>query len=307
MNLTPEQLARLRSVQGNSGYNPNTAFDEGGRTYQSLLSQGTGENGLGNDQLFGYASYDPNHKEPGQDTYSSFDAAGAYDGERMFRDDNGMLLPMGILAALSMGAFLPGMMAGGATGGAAGAVAGDAFMPGMLGAGGSEVAFGSVIPGLESFVLPAAGGAAGGAAGASGANPGYSFMGGDATMPGALGANGVNMSTAALPGMSGNLANGAGSSLLSGGAKSLLGPAATLLGGAAGAQGQENEQSTTRDVPEWLKPYVTKNLEYAGGLLDKQMQPGYLQGYDDMRTRGQSLLNAPMAGNGFPKFFPGRG
>jgi hypothetical protein len=29
------------------------------------------------------------------------------------------------------------------------------------------------------------------------------------------------------------------------------------------------------------------------------MQPGYLQGYDDMRRVGQGLLNQPIAGNGF--------
>jgi hypothetical protein len=172
-----------------------------------------------------------------------------------------------------------------------------------------------LIPGLESYALPAAaGGAAGGAAGAaSGANPGYSFLGGDATMPGALGANGANMGTGALPGLESYVTGGAG---LAGGAakaanSSLLGKAlgvgSTLLGGIAGAQGNDKEGSTTKDVPEWLKPYVTKNLEYAGGLLDKQMQPGYLQGYDDMRSVGQGLLNRPIAGNGFNKFFPGRG
>jgi hypothetical protein len=297
MNLTPEQLRAIQAqYTSTSGWTPamNGAANLDGMAYQRA-----------DDQYYGY---DPNKKETG-DPFQKYGMDGSDQGQGQFHDSgNGLdLLAMGALAALTMGYGLPALMGGGgAAAGGGAAVAGDAFMPGMLGAGGSEVAFGSVIPGLESFVLPAAGGAAGGAAGASGANPGYSFMGGDATMPGALGANGVNMSTAALPGMSGNLANGAGSSLLSGGAKSLLGPAATLLGGAAGAQGQENEQSTTRDVPEWLKPYVTKNLEYAGGLLDKQMQPGYLQGYDDMRTRGQSLLNAPMAGNGFSKFFPGR-
>ena len=86
------------------------------------------------------------------------------------------------------------------------------------------------------------------------------------------------------------------------GASSLLGPAATLLGAAAGAQGQQNEQNTTKDIPEWLKPYVQKQLGYASGLLDTQMAPGYMQGYDQMRTRGQGLLSQPIAGNGFAQF-----
>ncbi len=324
-NIPPELLMQLlgqqyRAPSSGSGWSPETAY---GPTYDN--QNFTAENGdtwhtnymnVGNDtsslengapawQVRDYGrDHIPGRNKPGdiQDSYDSYGkymATGAIPKDTTFQD-------FLIMAAMVAGPFAAAM--GGVAGaGAGGLMVGDATMPGLLGAGGSEVAYGSLIPGLESYALPAAaGGAAGGAAGASaGANPGYSFLGGDATMPGALGANGANMSTAALPGLE-SYVTGTTGSLLSGGAKSLLGPAATLLGGAAGAAGGDDERSTTKDVPEWLKPYVTKNLEYAGGLLDKQMQPGAMAGYDQMRNVGQGLLNQPMAGNGFSKFFPGR-
>ncbi len=154
----------------------------------------------------------------------------------------------------------------------------------------------------------AVGGAAAGAAApmsAGVAGPGMAGWGADLGMAGTAGTVGLGgVPAGAGAGSVLSSAAGAGSSLLSGiGGKELLGIGSTLLGGAAGAAGGDDERSTTKDVPEWLKPYVTKNLEYAGGLLDKQMQPGYLQGYDDMRSVGQGLLNRPIAGNGFSKFF----
>ncbi len=86
----------------------------------------------------------------------------------------------------------------------------------------------------------------------------------------------------------------------------LLGAGAALLGGAAGAQGQKANTSQTRDIPEWLKPYVNGS----GGLLDMtrtklqaDMAPGGMPGYDAMKTAGQGLLSQPVAGNGFDRFF----
>ena len=101
---------------------------------------------------------------------------------------------------------------------------------------------------------------------------------------------------------------GGGSSLsgLLGSGKDLLGMGSTVLGALSGAQGQESEQSTRRDIPEWLKPYVQKNLNYAGGLLDQQMAPGAMPGWEQMRNKGMGLLSTPQVGNGFNRFFPGK-
>jgi hypothetical protein len=81
----------------------------------------------------------------------------------------------------------------------------------------------------------------------------------------------------------------------------LLGPAATLLGGLLGSKGTQSSQNTTRDIPDWLKPSVFGMIDQTDALRNKMMAPGYLQGYDDMRTTGQGLLNQPIAGNGVGK------
>jgi hypothetical protein len=103
---------------------------------------------------------------------------------------------------------------------------------------------------------------------------------------------------------------------MGGGAGGLLGKglglASTVLGAAAGGQGQKTSQTSERKMDPRMDPYVyggngqTGLLPYAQQLLDKQMAPGYMQGYDDMRSKGQGLLGAPIAGNGFNRFFPGR-
>lgn len=109
-------------------------------------------------------------------------------------------------------------------------------------------------------------------------------------------------------------AGGGASTLAStlGGASGLLGPAAAVLGGIAGSQGQKKSATESKQMDPRMDPYIYGNdkqkglFQYAQGLLDKQMAPGYMQGYDDMRSVGQGLLNQPIAGNGFSRFFPGR-
>lgn len=101
----------------------------------------------------------------------------------------------------------------------------------------------------------------------------------------------------------------AGAGLLSGLSGNALGLGATALGGLLGSQGVKTENSTQNKMDPRMDPYVYGDqgvLQYAQGLLNKQMAPGYMQGYEDMRTQGQGLLNQPIAGNGFSKFFPGR-
>jgi hypothetical protein len=101
-----------------------------------------------------------------------------------------------------------------------------------------------------------------------------------------------------------NSALGSGAGALSG----LLGPAATLLGGLAGAQGQSASTTTAKDIPEWLKPYVTGSdgiLSKANSLLQQQTAPGALAGFDQMKSVGMNLLNQPIRPNGF-NLFTGR-
>jgi hypothetical protein len=289
----------------------------------------------------GYAGYQNLGKEGGDAPiryagkgYDVYDTNGNQTGQSRFGDPNGPLkgtlskdgsatdywkaVAMAVLPALGgavFGAGSAGAEAGaaGAEVGAGGALAGDATMPGLLGAGNSGLAYGAAIPGLESYALPLAAGAAGGAAGAAGggggaATTGGALQGSSAGMSGMAGSNAAFNS--AMGGGAGLGAVGAGggglSSLVSGagGTSSLLGAGSTLLGALAGSKGVQS--STTKDIPEWLKPYAQKALGYAGGLLDQQMQPGYLAGYDQMRSVGQGLLNQPIAGNGFSKFFPGK-
>ena len=124
-----------------------------------------------------------------------------------------------------------------------------------------------------------------------------------------------------------NGANGAGgfggsngtwlSSLINsvGGANSGYGRILTsLLGGALGSHGTQTTTSTQRTIDPRMVPYVygdgTSNnpgiLGYTAGLLHSQMQPGALQGYTDMQNVGRGLLNQPVAGNGFNRFFGSR-
>jgi hypothetical protein len=306
-NIPPELLMQLfgqqyRAPSSGSGWSPESAYGPSDANRNFTAGNGdtwhtTYDTSGGNAEGYN-ASYAPQNylrdsvagksgvgdSQEIYDTYGKYIATGQIPPDTSFRDFltmAAMVLPAfgaamspGLNAAMSFGSN-PVMGAGGAAGGAVGGAAAGAAAPMSAGVAG---------PGMAGW----------------GADLG---MAGTA---GTVGLGGVPAGAGAGSVLSG--AAGAGSSLLSGiGGKELLGIGSTLLGGAAGAAGGDEERSTTKDVPEWLKPYVLKNLNYAGGLLDKQMQPGYLQGYDDMRTRGQSLLNAPMAGNGFSKFFPGRG
>lgn len=250
------------------------------------------------------------------------------------------LMPLMMLAApLAMAAMGVGAVGAGAAGaagggaaGAVGSVAGDAFLPGILGAGGSEVAMGSLIPGLEAYAAPALAGGAGSVAGASSGATGTlpavevptwsasefagsqpfnwspTAGGGAASLASGGGGGVTGPFQPPAPGGGGLFsslggAGGLGSTLSS--LSGLAGPAAALLGAAAGAEGTPGtESSTTKDLPEWLKPRVNKGLDYAGSLLDKQMAPGYLSGYDVMRDKGMGLLNTPQRGNAFSQFFP---
>ena len=101
-------------------------------------------------------------------------------------------------------------------------------------------------------------------------------------------------------------AGGTGGGLLSGlgSLTSLAGPAATILGGAIGAKGNEATTNTQRTMdPRLDGPVYGPNgvVQMAQGLLAKQMAPESQAGSDQMRNTGLGLLQQPIAGNGVGK------
>jgi hypothetical protein len=294
-NLSPELLALLQQ-QDAATYNKNNLGPllQGGTYYQPVYAGGGGggEGGFDNPgTLAGYHGYDQSWGDGGDhwgEKGQFFNADGSFSNEFDWSKDTGQNLALFLAAAGGL-AFLPGGMASTLSGApAAGTVAGDAFMPSALGAGGSEVAYGSLIPGLESYALPAAAGGAGGA------------VAGDAFMPGAIGTGGAPVAQGGLlPGLEGYAlpASAGGSGLLSGlksmvpaGTSSMLGPAATLLGAAAGGQGQEASASTTRELPEYLRGPVANDLiPRTQGVLNSQLPQAQTAG-NQMLSVGSGLL-----------------
>ncbi len=334
MQLTPEQMAQLSNqFAGNYGNVTRDGFDFAA----AVNSGGYGAEGAGDGnsgQVMGFSAVPTGtgwDLEDGEDFYGGFDASGKFEGARQpHAFDMGDAAPFLFALAAGGAALAPGAMggamsgaggtgaagpgmagwgadlgvssAGGLGGGGAGlggAVAGDAFLPGALGAGYE----GATLTGLDAYLAggaSAAGGAAGGAAGTGGGSGAGAWTTAAADSQAANAALGLGpVSGATAPA----IATNAGSAW---GMKDLLGIGSTLAGAASGAQGQDAESSTTKDIPSWLKPYVQKNLGYASGLLDKQMAPGAMPGYEAMRNTGMGLLNTPQMGNGFNRFFPGK-
>lgn len=96
----------------------------------------------------------------------------------------------------------------------------------------------------------------------------------------------------------GNLANLATNALTSGGVNSLLGPAATVLGGLGGAQGDTASTTQNRNLPSFLQGPVANDLvPRVQGLLGTQTGDAGAIGRD-IAGRGMSLLGAPIASNG---------
>lgn len=214
------------------------------------------------------------------DAWYQFGTDGAFDREGTMtmngRDNFGKMLALWAGTALTMGTALPGVAGGAAGGGAgaAGAVAGDAFLPGALGAGGSEVAFGSVIPGLEAYALPAGAAAAGGAAGASagsGGAAGGAFVGPPTSAP-AL--TGFEQYLAPSAGAAGGATN-ALTRLLptsAGGWASLAGPLASLAGGAisanAAGEASDAQLQAAREAMALQEPFRQGGMTAMNRLMD---------------------------------------
>lgn len=320
-NLTPDQLAWLQSqakqAQSMPGsmYNGGVFTDPSGQTFTDQRMGGWQGGEAGFDSGPGMTTSYLRDVVPGQheigDMQDIYGADGGYKNTAAVIDDNWLDKLMPVLLGGFGAAAGAGLLSAGAAGAGAGSggLAGDVLSKAALD---GTTAFGAnSVPG--AFDLASVGGGAGGVGAGGGAGGGggslanytggteLNGLNGSDIMSDAFDANGA-IGKGGFGGTDGSLIGSITGGSLSGAGKYI----APLLGGLLGSKGQKNEQTSTRDIPEWLKPYVQKNLGYASGLLDKQMAPGYLQGYDDMRAKGQGLLNQPIAGNGFNKFFPGR-
>jgi hypothetical protein len=290
MQLSPEQLAQLnQQFAGNYGTVNRDGFD-----FAPAVEYGQGMDGAGNNTIHGYSAIPQGTTwdlKDGEDFYGGFDKSGKFEGARQpHAFDMGDAAPFLFALAAGGAALAPGSM------GAALGTGSSAAGPGMAG-------WGADLGVSSAAGMGSGGAAAGGAAGAAGAASGGGAMGTMAPLElasyGSTGLPGAMSTAGAGSGGLGSLFGGMGG-------KDLLGLGATAIGALSGAQGQESESSQTRDIPSWLKPYVQKNLGYASSLLDQQMAPGAMPGWEAMRERGMGLLNTPQQGNGFNKFFPGR-
>jgi hypothetical protein len=209
-----------------------------------------------------------------------YKADGTYSHDFAWKDDEATKNLMMFLAAAGGMAMLPGGAFGGMPGAPAG---GPDFSMGFTDGG---TAGGALDVGYASGGLTTGNGAgvlgAGGASGGSGA----------AGAVGAVGGGGSG---------GGGLLSQIGGALGGGGSNNLLGIGATLLGGALGGKGQEQSATQTRDIPEWLKPYVMKGLGYGSSLLDRQMSPESQAQWDTLRNASLGLLSRGVAQNPWSK------
>lgn len=225
---------------------------------------------------------------------------GQYLGSDKFGDLVGGddLLTWALIAATMGTAGAMGAGAGAAGGGGAEAVAGAAngmwdVLPEAVGNGsGLTTSVMGAAPEIASSTAPAWTSAA---ADSQLANAAIDAAGGNSLSAyTAAGTGGVTASPLSGGNTLSNLLSGNGN---------YLGAASTLLGGLAGSQGQDQNSTTNRDVPAWLKPYLTGSdghaglLAYVQQLLEQQMAPGAMQGYTDMQNVGRTLMQRPIAGN----------
>lgn len=277
-NLTPELLARIQAYYAQptsgSGWSPSmaTPYSEGGQVYQQ-------DGGA-------IYNYDPNKQQAGQDRFNVYNPDGSFSNEGTFKTDDAMQTFLMALAAAGGMQFLPGGAFGGAAGGGGYGALGATEPVASIGATG----------GMTSAELAAMG--AGGS--------GLGTMAPLATLEGPMSSSLLADSLVPMS-VGGGLAGAAGAAGALGGAAKFLGPAATLLGAAAGAKGQDASQTSVKSMdPRMDKLFYEDLAPRVQGLLAKQMAPGAMPGFTDMQTVGRNLLNQPVAGNGFNRFFPGR-
>lgn len=251
----------------------------------------------------GYHGYDASSPDAIGKMNNIYDTKGNYTGQFASPDpkdgdwfDKLVISAIGAMAGGAAYGAMGGAGAGAGSGGGSGAFLGEAP---WTATGGGALDFGAA--------GGAAGAAGGGALGAGGAaGGGGSLVGSSGGMQGLAGSN------AAF-----NSAVGGGSGLGSlfgsaGGIGSLLGPATTLLGGALGGEGRHVEESAQQKKDPRVDPYLFGQNGQPGLLgmaydqLARSQSPEQLAQRDQIRSTGMNLLQQPVAGNGFGRFFPGR-
>jgi hypothetical protein len=264
-NLTPEQLAAMQAYYAPSNSGWSPAMQSPYQADGQVYQQDGG---------FIY-NYDPNKQEAGKDKFNVYNQDGTFSNEGTFKTDDAMQTFLMALAA-----------AGGMS---------------MLGAGAGYGAMGATEP-IAS--IGASGGMTASELAALGAGgSGLGTMAPLATLEGPMSSSLIADSLTTMGG-------GGAAGLLSGAAQ-YLGPAATLLGAAAGSQGQKTSTTSERKTDPRVDPYLFGNNGQPGLLgmtydqLSRDQSPERLAQRDQMRGVGMGLLSAPMAGNGFNKFFRG--
>ena len=277
----PDEGVYFTPVNNWSGGTPTLDRYRGNAWYPGMVKDNSELNGLP------YTDFDPqgNFLETG--TLSGVGTGGGMFGD-IIRNP---ALGIGTILAMPFLAGAAGLGAGAGAGGGAGTVGGSGAFLG-------EAPWAATGGGALDFGGAAAGGV--GAGGVGGAGGSGAFLGEGI-------ASGVPAWDAAATG-AGLTLSGAGSGLsLLDGASKWLGPAATALGALAGSQGQDTSQTSVKSMdPRMDKLFYEDLAPRVQGLLAKQMAPGAMQGFTDMQSVGRNLLNQPVAGNGFNRFFPGR-
>jgi hypothetical protein len=190
---------------------------------------------------------------------------------------------------------------------------------GMAGAGGSGAFVGegasSGIPAWDTAGtgLSGSGSAAGGVGAASGASGGFSPAASDAAFNSATAAGPGTSSGDYLMGSSAGMAAPAASAqaftkaLADQALPTWMKVGGSLLGAALGTQGVKTNNNVTSSMNPQVAPYVYGGLlPGVQGLLSQQTSPQAQQGWQQVQNTALGLLNQPVAGNGFSRFFPGK-
>ena len=339
-NLTQAQVAAiLAQFPQYAGGGTNSYWtDPTGNVWNTAYNAGTSaaslETGTGSDSPVTniFRDVNPGHHDVG-DQVEQYSPSGSYLGTAAIPRDSTMQQFLTAAAIMAGPMLATAAGAGAAAGGGYGAVGGGAEGYAGLDAGSaSSLGGGASINGGAALGTGAGYGTAGGTvadlagAGGDGTGSGGYGMDGGTNMPWESDFQGTGAISGAdaIPGAGtvdlGSITSGNGNWLSSlidsvGGSNSGYGRILTsLLGGALGSHGTQTTTSTQRTIDPRMVPYVygdgTANnpgiLGYTSGLLHSQMQPGALQGYTDMQNVGRGLLNQPVAGNGFNRFFGSR-
>jgi hypothetical protein len=339
-------LAHFTPTQTNGGesqYWTDPSGDVWGGGYSGGTDAASLETGSASPYTLGniFRDVTPGHHDVG-DSVQQYDAQGNYIGTGVIPRDSTMQQFL-TAAAIMAGPMLATAAGAGAAGAGAGAGSATGGTAGTLGPNGAFLGEGvsSGVPAWDAAYGNALAGAgtagAGGqfninGAGTDGASYDVAPSGDGGTVsstadgnPYAISGDYTNGSDIMSDNFDVNGAHGAGgfggsngtwwSSVINalGGSNSGYGRILTsLLGGALGSHGTQTTTSTQRTIDPRMVPYVYGSgsnpgiLGYTSSLLHDQMQPGALQGYTDMQNVGRGLLNQPVAGNGFNRFFGSR-